>query len=95
MIKRNLALVASNDHLPLSAIPTEKRVTWIQLARLSETSRDQIWEYLRANRPDIAETLEQTTRNPQVQELLADCDASLAIQQNWLPQYIVAGLKFH
>lgn len=95
MMKRNLALVASNDHLPLSAVSTEATVKWIQLARLSETSRDRVWEYLRSNRPDIAETLEQTTRNPQMQELLADCNASLAIQQDWLPQSMIASLSFH
>lgn len=95
MIKRNLALVESNDHLPLSAISTEEPVKWIQLARLSEASRDRVWGYLRANRPEIAESLEQTTRNPQVQELLAEYNASLKIQQDWLPPSIVASLTFH
>ena len=92
MIKRNLALVASNNHLPLS---TENPVKWIQLARLSEASRDRVWGYLRANRPEIAESLEQTTRNPQVQELLAEYNACLKIQQDWLPPSIVASLTFH
>lgn len=95
MMKRNLALVASNDHLPLSAVSKEAPIKWIQLARLSETSRDRVWEYLRSSRPDIAETLEQTTRNAQVQELLADFNASLAIQQDWLPQSMIASLTFH
>lgn len=95
MIKRNLALVVSNSHSSVSAISPEEPVKWIQLARLSKTSRDRVWGYLRANRPDIAESLEQTTRDPHVQELLADCDASLAIQRDWLPPSIVANLSFH
>ncbi len=94
MNRHNLAVTAKSVHKaePLTKKAEQKTLC---LATLSSDSKQVVWEFLCENRPDVAESIEKTIRNPSVQSLLNQYGAGICIERSYLPESVLSSLIFH
>lgn len=94
MNRHNLAVTPNDVEKPQ---PFNKKVEeqTLCLASLSPDSKQVVWEYLCEHRPQVAESIEETIRNPQIQVLLNQYGAGICIKRSDLPESMISKLTFH
>lgn len=91
MSRDNLAFaeIDVNDAQNIAAV---KPGNSLCLADLSHESQSRAWEFIRLNRPAVAITIEETIRNPAVQQLMYDFDATISVDKTIFPREFAAAL---